>query len=139
MGLEMVADDHYVRSGGIGCVHCFGRADAAANNECDRGVRADGSDDLGRDGCLCTGSGFEIDGFFAHQFGCDTGANDCIYVGRRERFGVRYAHSGSLYSTVNQNISGRDHFDGRVMDCLRRLNMLTYKVFGVISGQQREV
>ena len=142
MRLEMVADDHYVRSGGISRIHGFGGTYSSSYDKRERGLGTDGFDDLRRNGCLCSGTGFEIDGFFTHQFGGNGGIYDCPNAfggGRIERFGARDTHRGSLHSAVYQDVPCRNHFHGGVLYLPCGLNLLTYKVFGIVSGKQREI
>ena len=142
MGFEMVADDHYVRSGGISRIHGFGGTDAATYDERNRRLGTDGFDDFRRNGCLRSGTGFQIDSFFTHQFGSDGGIYDCLnaFGGCRiEGLGACDTHRGSLYSAVYQDVARRNDFHGGFPYRPGGLNLLTYKVFGVVSGEQREV
>ena len=76
MGLEMIADDDDVSSGGISGLHRFGSTYSATDDEGDGGVFPYLAYDIRRDGSLGTLSGFEIDRFLAHQFRCYTGVDD---------------------------------------------------------------
>ena len=138
MGLEMVADDDYVSAGVVGGIHRLGRMDSPSYDEGHGYLVSHVTDDIRRDGSLGARTGFQIDGFFSHQFCGDTGIYNRIYIGRIERLGVCDAHGGSFHSTVNEDIGRRDHFNGRVMYGSRRLNLLIHKIFRITSGEQRK-
>ena len=76
MGLEVVTDDDDVGASGISRLHRFGGTYSATHDKRDGGVFSHLADDVRRDGELGARTGFQVDGFFAHQFGRDTGVDD---------------------------------------------------------------
>ena len=133
MLLEMIADHNDGSPGIKSRIHHFGCTNTSAYNQRDIYRILNRTNYINRNGRLSATSRLQINNFLTHQFCRNADINYGVYILWIERFCPCYPHCRSLHSAINQHICCRDEIGMRIMNRSRRLNLLSHKVFRVIS------